>query len=346
MSWVPDDDNLTLYSNSYPIFSEQEIEFDLQSLTILFIDEDVNLLGTLDPDLFTADPYTINLGDSFISFLEINFELYNSILSDCMTTFSNNYKAYSYSHYELGYFINKLHKAGIEHVYLDSLDLGEFFAIKIENFKKQLYVDLDIINSIKNFLNGLSGLPYPKAPGTFSDLLSHDLNNIFSKTPLMTEKLYCNVLANHESRLFDKYLIGKRYKNTCPLSFCITELSKILEANLHIKRCKNCGKYFIQKNGYNVDYCDRLYDDKGHSCKDIGASAHYKNKIQKNPIFKEYWRAYKRMYARVSNHKMSSEDFRLWTETATQKRNILAAQYESAPSDLLIAEFKQFLGNK
>lgn len=71
-----------------------------------------------------------------------------------------------------------------------------------------------------------------------------------------------------------------------------------------------------------------------------------KKKINSNPIVKEYERAYKRNYARVTNHKMNAEDFRLWSEEATQKRDAFSAEYNSNPSDQLISEFKKYLGNK
>ena len=86
---------------------------------------------------------------------------------------------------------------------------------------------------------------------------------------------------------------------------------------------------------------------KGNSLvKKIAAISARKNKVRNNPILKEYERAYKRNYARVTNHKMTAEDFRLWTEEATQKRDAFSAEYDSNPSDQLISDFKKYLGNK
>ena len=71
-----------------------------------------------------------------------------------------------------------------------------------------------------------------------------------------------------------------------------------------------------------------------------------KEKVNSNPIVKEYERAYKRNYARVTSHKMNAEDFRLWTEEAAKKRDAFSAEYDSNPSDQIISEFKKYLGNK
>ncbi len=176
--------------------------------------------------------------------------------------------------------------------------------------------------------------------------LDNDLNTIFTHIPFMEEKIYCETNVDSSSGVIKKYKVGKRYINTSPLSFCVTELFKILEANIKIKRCKNCGKYFIQNNNYNIDYCNREYNSKGQTCKDIGALIQYKSKVNDNPILKEFSRAYKRMYARLSNHKITADDFRLWTEEATLKRDSVSKQYESSPSEQLIADFKLYLGNK
>lgn len=71
-----------------------------------------------------------------------------------------------------------------------------------------------------------------------------------------------------------------------------------------------------------------------------------KEKIQNNTILKEYERAYKRNYARLSNHRLSNEEFRIWAETASQERDKLSVKYESSPSDHIVVDFKKYLGNK
>ena len=71
-----------------------------------------------------------------------------------------------------------------------------------------------------------------------------------------------------------------------------------------------------------------------------------KKKVQNNPILKEYEKAYKRMYARLSNHNLSNENFRLWVEDASSKLDSVAAEYSSSPSDDIVNQFKEYLGNK
>ena len=66
-------------TNDHPLWSEQEIEFDFQSMTTIYIDEWVNPHRGLSYEYFDEEPYVFNLGDSVISFLEIDFSLYNTI---------------------------------------------------------------------------------------------------------------------------------------------------------------------------------------------------------------------------------------------------------------------------
>ena len=52
------------------------------------------------------------------------------------------------------------------------------------------------------------------------------------------------------------------------------------------------------------------------------------------------------MYARNKNHKTTSEEFKSWVDTATLQRDLYNKRYESNPSQDIINEFKNFLGNK
>lgn len=143
-----------------------------------------------------------------------------------------------------------------------------------------------------------------------------------------------------------KISLEYRYTHQSIEEYLMEELFTLILLNVRVKQCAYCGRYFILKGDYSTDCCDRIPEGEKYSCKKIMAQKRRKERLKKNPIIQEYERAYKRNYARVANHKMTAEAFRLWTEKATQKRDALSAQYESTPSDQLIADFKQYLGNK
>ena len=71
-----------------------------------------------------------------------------------------------------------------------------------------------------------------------------------------------------------------------------------------------------------------------------------KEKLNTDPIAKEYEKAYKRMYARVKNSNMTQEEFLKWNEEATIQRNIVSKKYAEAKTEDILIDFKKFLGNK
>lgn len=128
--------------------------------------------------------------------------------------------------------------------------------------------------------------------------------------------------------------------------FMFFEFDCLLSQNITIKRCANCGKLFIPCGKYNTDCCDRIPEGEKYSCKKIMAQRRRKEKLKSNPIIFEYERAYKRNYARLSNHKLNNESFRLWVDDASQKRDEISEKYEQTPSEELLSDFKKYLGNK
>lgn len=124
------------------------------------------------------------------------------------------------------------------------------------------------------------------------------------------------------------------------------EFHQAVAQNIKVKRCRNCQKYFVLKGDYATNFCDRVIHGQKYTCKKFAAIQTRKKKIQNNPILKEYEKAYKRNYARLANHKIAKEDFRLWTEEAAQKRDEFSSKYTSTPSEEIVTEFKAYLGNR
>ena len=130
------------------------------------------------------------------------------------------------------------------------------------------------------------------------------------------------------------------------MDFLKIEFYEMLSKNVRIKKCANCGRYFIPSGDYNSDCCDRILPGEKFTCKKIMANKRRKEKLSSNPILKEYERAYKRNYARTKNQKLSAEEFRLWTETAVSERDKAVERYSLSPSEDIISDFKKWLGNK
>ncbi|MDR0923725.1 MAG: DUF6076 domain-containing protein [Hungatella sp.] len=123
-----------------------------------------------------------------------------------------------------------------------------------------------------------------------------------------------------------------------PTEYAFCEFHAMLDSNIKIKRCDFCGNYFILSGNYHTKYCT--------DCKNEAIKSARKSKVDSSPILKEYEKAYKRMYARRTNQRMTYEEFLIWTEKASAKRDIFNERYNSAPSEDLVREFKDFLENK
>lgn len=139
--------------------------------------------------------------------------------------------------------------------------------------------------------------------------------------------------------------ISTVYECNTVQDFVFWEFYTLLKNNAKVKRCAYCQKLFISKGDYDTDCCDRIHEN-GKTCKKMMTIKRRKDKLKTSPIAAEYERAYKRMYARVSNGKMEKEEFRLWGIDASQKRDLAEAEYIKNHSDKIISDFKTFLGNK
>lgn len=124
------------------------------------------------------------------------------------------------------------------------------------------------------------------------------------------------------------------------------EIFKIIQNNFTINKCENCGKLFIpitssknpyQKGRNDQKYCNNLYKDTGKTCKEIGALAKHKEKIEESLILKEYTREYKRMHGLHYNHqkKFTENNFKEWSKKASKLRDTY--------TDEQIEEFKNKL---
>ena len=95
------------------------------------------------------------------------------------------------------------------------------------------------------------------------------------------------------------------------------EVLFMINSKIVIKKCKNCGKYFVV-NDRKKAYCDRVYES-GKTCSAIGSKRSFQKKMEKEPALNLYNRAYKTHHARIRNKKMSMENFSIWSKEAKEK---------------------------
>ena len=97
----------------------------------------------------------------------------------------------------------------------------------------------------------------------------------------------------------------------------LEELSKI--PNYPIKKCQNCGMYFIPNVKTDEVYCD-YPKENSKSCRDLGAFQSY----TENKAMGEYRRTYQQKFMQVRKNKENkklAQDFENWKKQAKEKIN-------------------------
>lgn len=125
-------------------------------------------------------------------------------------------------------------------------------------------------------------------------------------------------------------LVEKMYFDRL-LDFVYVELMRGLQKGYVPKRCANCGRWFLQFPGATYAYCDGPapgQEDK--TCREVGASANFQEKVRNNEIWRLHQRAYKKYFARTRKGTMSKPDFEAWAREAEHLRDEALTNYETA----------------
>ena len=98
------------------------------------------------------------------------------------------------------------------------------------------------------------------------------------------------------------------------------ELMNMIMQGHSIRRCKNCGKYFVQYGDRVVDYCEEIPKGETKPCNVIGSSRHFTASLKDDPIKQTYTRAYKKYVARRRLKTVTEGQFTTWSAEAKKLR--------------------------
>ena len=96
------------------------------------------------------------------------------------------------------------------------------------------------------------------------------------------------------------------------------ELSKT--PNYPIKKCQNCGMYFIPTSKVDEIYCD-YPKENSKTCRELGAFQSYTQRLKDNKAMGEYRRTYQQKFMQVKKDKNKTKDFENWKKQAKEKIN-------------------------
>ena len=173
-------------------------------------------------------------------------------------------------------------------------------------------------------------------PAYYSSTSEYRLNRYAPPEVMM--KYFSGSLAAPESEQLiefrKKYSLDENYRvNPSPKKLSIVtevrslydmlcyEFFKMLESDITVKKCRNCGKYFVVRGNYNAEYCDRPVEGSVRTCQAVGAEKAYKEKISTEDAWRLYKKYYKRYFARIRAGTIKEKDFRRWNAEAAYKRD-------------------------
>ena len=118
-----------------------------------------------------------------------------------------------------------------------------------------------------------------------------------------------------DRRIFAEVLYPK---DVCDLiDFHVRECVK---REVRMRVCKNCLRYFAVTGKASTEYCGRVCDSKGRTCREMGAINTWTQRKQGDEVFKEYRREYKKRFARINAGKLTKSAFYAWSEEARRRK--------------------------
>ncbi len=188
-------------------------------------------------------------------------------------------------------------------------------------------------NSIQNYLNANFGINY-------DFIINYSQHRKFKSRSAIFQAYNCIENIN-DTELINALNFDPIYVETITInnfqSILYLEFMKILELGIPVKTCKNCGLYFVPSGRSDSLYCDNFYQNTGNTCKEIGISIVYKEKINKSGIHKVYNKHYKKMHARRKYRKIGESEFLIWVDKATIERE------NAIKSDISVDQFESIL---
>ena len=198
---------------------------------------------------------------------------------------------------------------------------------QFESFRKQIIdiIEYCIFNEDEK-LEGLNPLDKllvfynTKNMDEYPILKYNQFNQIIrlnKETKRMTEN---ELISNLKDKGNNRYGIQQVYEIDSFYSLLFLELYFILQGKTYIKKCKNCGKYFLTTNS-SVIYCDNVFEDN-KTCREIGASKVFSKNLKKDDAYSLYRKVYKKKQALAKSKGGTFEvDYNLFKYQGKDKKN-------------------------
>ena len=113
------------------------------------------------------------------------------------------------------------------------------------------------------------------------------------------------------------------------------EIMNMIMQGHSIRKCKNCGRYFVQYGDRVVDYCEEIPEGETKPCTIIGPSRQFTASLKEDPLKQTYTRVYKKYIARRRAQTVTDGQFVAW---AAEAKKLRAHAYETGMHEATFRE--------
>ena len=142
------------------------------------------------------------------------------------------------------------------------------------------------------------------------------LEELVSDSELLSEDIADWLAAKVDNAIHDDTTSWFRAYEIASFSdYLLLQVSLLTEKKVIIKRCKNCGRYFIPEK-ISIDYCHRILPGETQSCYEIGPKRVFNKLLAADLPRNLYSKAYKKYQARLRRKVITEDEFNTWRENA------------------------------
>ncbi len=335
--WFNKEKREEYYSTPLYLYSvDRQVDYDNRLMTIIFDKKEVKRRIKEEQGLKYPGnmyfPYSERFGMFLLRFLNANLETYESAYE----TFFFAYGFEILKDIDEDYNFELKGKYENDAVYLKKMqEIYNELQYKIQEVQEEMKV---FVNYVYNLDNIESLNEYTPSQRFAVYLIKHKGQAYtYNKNDNIIQDNYSN--KNLElSHLNDKQLLDSFKNNTMLVSMIDTHQSNDLSAicyavleelvkttNNPIKKCQNCGMYFIPSSRLDEIYCD-YPKEKGKTCREQGAVQAYNERLKQNKALAEYRRLYQlksMAVGRNKDNKQMKKDFDKWKKDAKDRVNKL-----------------------
>ena len=255
-----------------------------------------------------------NIGEQLCDFLNTDFEnpnSFKSLIKKYGINFFLNLTDIKYSDFPVSTeeYENSLDILINDHKYVFSL------------FRQDLMLDIEYIFNMNNLEEIKDLTPLQRFQVMInSDVSSKSLEKIdndkvrinLSAFEILRDYSNYPMRQDETQRIVSKANVSSSYFIECTdiIQALLIELLEIAKLNIEIKKCRNCGKFFVPNNRSDEIYCSNIYEN-GKTCKEIGHFKVQQKLIQENDDLRIYRNVYQKLLLRTrrnpSNTKYARE---------------------------------------